>query len=77
MRANILITTGKTLDTLPRPVAKRFVSPEESNPEDLTIEGILQASLPSGTTVSVPHLPSNPDLHFISLQNKDILIKIA
>ncbi|KAK1386703.1 hypothetical protein POM88_014881 [Heracleum sosnowskyi] len=47
----MLLATGKTLETLPRPVAKRFVSPDqENNLEDLTIEGILQATLPSGTT---------------------------
>ncbi|KAK1355944.1 hypothetical protein POM88_049200 [Heracleum sosnowskyi] len=39
--ASMLLITGKTLETLPQPVAKRFVSPEENNLEDLTIEGIL------------------------------------
>ncbi|KAK1360090.1 hypothetical protein POM88_044564 [Heracleum sosnowskyi] len=39
--ANMLLITGKTLETLPQLVAKRFVSPEENNLEDLTIEGIL------------------------------------
>lgn len=46
LRASILISTGKTPESLSWPVAKWFVSPEERNREDLIIDEILQASLP-------------------------------
>ncbi|KAL8116039.1 hypothetical protein AgCh_022505 [Apium graveolens] len=50
LKAEMLISTGKTMENLPPPVVKRFVTQEGNTLEDLTIEGLLEATLPSRTT---------------------------
>ncbi|KAK1392371.1 hypothetical protein POM88_011427 [Heracleum sosnowskyi] len=61
----MLIKTRSTPETLPRPVARRFVSTEQINLQDFIIEGILQATLPNRTIVRVFALQPFTNFKFV------------